>query len=89
LGFSKEKLLPPGSIVLLKEGKKKLVIYGRKQMLLSGEEPRIYDYLGCFFPEGYINQDYTFVFNHEDIKEILFVGFINEEEKQFAKFLSK
>lgn len=72
---------PHGSIVLLKEGKKKLVIYGRKQILLSGEEPKMYDYLGCFFPEGYINQDYSFVFNHEDIEEILFIGFINEEEK--------
>ncbi|MGJ7921757.1 DUF4176 domain-containing protein [Neobacillus sp. LXY-4] len=80
---------PHGSIVLLKEGKKKLVIYGRKQILLSGEEPKMYDYLGCFFPEGYINQDYSFVFNHEDIEEILFIGFINEEEKQFVEFLSK
>jgi hypothetical protein len=46
-------------------------------------------YLGCFYPEGYINPDYTFVFNHEDIKEIIFVGYIDEEEKNFVEFLSE
>ncbi|HEF7290956.1 TPA: DUF4176 domain-containing protein [Bacillus cereus] len=36
--FSKEKFLPNGSIVLLKGGTKKVVIYGRKQLLMV-EEP--------------------------------------------------
>ena len=27
----------------------------------------MYDYIGCFYSEGYINPEYTFVFNHEDI----------------------
>jgi hypothetical protein len=89
LEFSKEKLLPTGSIVVLKEGKKKLVIYGRKQILMREDKPKMYDYLGCFYPEGYINPDYTFVFNHEDISEIIFVGYIDQDEKQFAEYLSK
>jgi hypothetical protein len=59
LEFSKEKLLPTRSIVVLKEGTKKLVIYGRKQVLLSEENPKMYDYLGCFYPEGYINPGFT------------------------------
>jgi hypothetical protein len=78
LEFSKEKLLPTGSIVVLKEGTKKLVIYGRKQILMSEENPKMYNYLGCFYPEGYINPDYTFVFNHDDISEIIFVGYIDQ-----------
>lgn len=36
--FFKEKFLPNGSIVLLKRGTKKVVIYGRKQLLMV-EEP--------------------------------------------------
>jgi len=36
--FSKEKFLPNGFIVLLKGGTKKVVIYGRKQLLMV-EEP--------------------------------------------------
>ncbi|AXO91109.1 DUF4176 domain-containing protein [Bacillus cereus] len=85
--FSKERLLPNGSIVLLKEGTKKIVIYGRKQILMV-EEASMYDYIGCFYPEGYINPDYTFVFNHEDIEEIIFVGFVDEEEEVFVELLN-
>ncbi len=48
----------------------------------------IYDYIGCFYPEGYINPDYTFVFNHEDIEEIVFIGFIDEEEEAFVGLLN-
>ncbi|AFQ16743.1 MULTISPECIES: DUF4176 domain-containing protein [Bacillus] len=85
--FSKEKFLPNGSIVLLKGGTKKIVIYGRKQKLMV-KEPVMYDYIGCFYPEGYINPEYTFVFNHEDIEEIIFVGFIDEEEEAFVGLLN-
>lgn len=85
--FSKEKLLPNGSIVLLKGGTKKVVIYGRKQLLMV-EEPVMYDYIGCFYPEGYIDPDYTFVFNHDAIEEIIFVGFIDEEEEAFVGLLN-
>ncbi|HDR8452172.1 TPA: DUF4176 domain-containing protein [Bacillus cereus] len=44
----------------------------------------MYDYIGCFYPEGYMNPDYKFVFNHEDIEGIIFVGFIDEEEETFV-----
>ncbi|MED1116558.1 DUF4176 domain-containing protein [Bacillus paramycoides] len=84
---SKEKLLPNGSIVLLKGGTKQIVIYGRKQKLIV-KEPFMYDYIGCFYPEGYINPDYTFVFNHEDIEEIIFLGFVDEEEEAFVGLLN-
>jgi hypothetical protein len=63
------------------------VIYGRKQILLL-EDPVMYDYIGCFYPEGYINPEYTFVFDHEDIEEIIFVGFVNEEEETFIELLN-
>ncbi|WP_454638445.1 DUF4176 domain-containing protein [Bacillus mycoides] len=64
-----------------------IIIYGRKQKLMV-KEPVMYDYIGCFYPEGYINPEYTFVFNHEDIEEIIFVGFIDEEEEAFVGFLN-
>ena len=85
--FSKEKLLPNGSIVLLKGGTKKVVIYGRKQLLMV-EEPVMYDYIGCFYPEGYIDPDYTFLFNHDAIEEIVFEGFIDEEKEAFVGLLN-
>src|SRR5690625_7862780 len=72
-----EKLLPNGTIVLLKGGNKRLMIYGRKQLIVDNDQEEaaegkpadgtMYDYLGVFYPEGYINQEYTYVFNHTDI----------------------
>ncbi|WP_439328647.1 DUF4176 domain-containing protein [Bacillus cereus] len=50
--------------------------YGRKQKL-GIKELVMYDYISCFYSEGYINPEYTFVFNHKDIEEIIFVGLLN------------
>ncbi|MBS4189645.1 DUF4176 domain-containing protein [Bacillus sp. FJAT-49705] len=79
-----ETLLPIGSVVILKEGTKKLLIYGRKQLLLKEDGPKMYDYVSCFYPEGHINADYTFVFNQADIHEVIFKGYVDEDESKFV-----
>lgn len=83
-----QQLLPNGSIVILKEGEKKLVIYGRKQ-ILALEEPRMFDYLACPYPEGYVSPEFAYVFNHEDIKDIIFTGYQDEEEEEFQGVLAE
>ncbi|GGB58053.1 hypothetical protein GCM10011409_39450 [Lentibacillus populi] len=89
------ELLPNGTIVLLDGGNKKLMIYGRRQLLVDDEqssdeeETTMYDYLGVPYPEGYINPEYTYVFNHSDIVEVIFKGFLNEEEKEFQSILKQ
>lgn len=80
-----EPLLPNGSIVLLKGGNKRLMIYGRKQ--ITGDEETMYDYLGVFYPEGYINEEYTYVFNHVDIIDVIHEGYVDEEEIEFQEIL--
>lgn len=77
-----EKFLPIGSVVLLKGGEKKLMITGFLAINLE-EDSKVYDYCGCSYPEGALSADSTFLFNHEDIEEIFYVGFINEEEVDF------
>lgn len=90
-----EKLLPNGSIVLLKGGNKRLMIYGRKQLLVTEEDIEnesdltMYDYLAVPYPEGYISPEYTFVFNHSDIEKIIFTGYVDEEEEEFQEVLKK
>ena len=86
-GDNMKEYLPIGTVVRLKGGEKKLMIYGRKQLALdeSGE----YDYIACLYPEGNINDDYNFLFNNEDISEIVFKGYINEEENDFLKVLNE
>lgn len=80
------KILPIGSVVLLKEGTKKLVITGIKPTLT--EKPEItYDYIGVLYPEGYLGNEGNFLFNHRDITDVIFEGYNNPEWKEFAKLI--
>ena len=56
-----KNLLPIGSVVLLKEAEKSLMIVGTMQRDDEGHE---FDYVSVLFPEGYINSDTFFLFNH-------------------------
>lgn len=82
-----KEYLPIGSVVLLHNGTKKIMIYGRKQ--LSQNDNQEYDYVACLFPEGNINENYTFLFNQENIQEVVFRGYENEEEQAFQKLLNQ
>ncbi|MED1105095.1 DUF4176 domain-containing protein [Bacillus paramycoides] len=78
------QLLPIGSIVILKEGTKKLMIFGRKQQVET-DEVRKFDYMGCPYPEGYLNPDFTYLFNHNDIQEVVSTGYEDQEERTFQE----
>jgi len=81
-------LLPIGSVVLLKGGKKRLMIYGLLQKRNGDGE--VFDYLGCYYPEGYINQEHAYLFNAEDIQDVSYVGFVDSEYQIFdAKLKEK
>lgn len=81
-------LLPIGSVVLLKGGRKKLMIIGLKPV--KEEEPdTIYDYIGVLFPEGFISNEYNFLFNHGDINDVVFLGYNNPERKIFVDFMEE
>lgn len=75
--------LPIGSVVLLQGGKKRVMIYGRKQ--IQKENQKEWDYIGCLYPEGNISEDYMYLFNHENIEKVYFLGFQDEEEFQFVQ----
>ncbi|WP_298840342.1 DUF4176 domain-containing protein [Clostridium sp.] len=81
------ELLPIGSVILLKDGDKRLMIYGIKQF--NEEKNQSYDYVGCLYPEGNISPKYNYVFNHDDIKKIYFVGFVDNEFELFRKNLKE
>lgn len=81
-----KEYLPIGTIVLLKNGSKKVMIYGRKQ--IATENGQEFDYVACLYPEGNINDDYTFLFNNENIDKIIFKGYSDEEDAEFQKVLN-
>jgi hypothetical protein len=78
-------LLPIGTVVMLKESTKRVMIYGRLQREMGGE--RVWDYIACLFPEGNINPDHSFLFDNDQIESVYFVGCQDEEEIRFQQFL--
>jgi len=81
-------LLPVGSVVLLKGGKKRLMIAGIRQTSKANAEKE-YDYMGVLYPEGYLSEEYNALFDHEDIATIYFRGFEDLERQEFIKNLEK
>ena len=80
------ELLPIGSVVLLKEGKKKAMIFGIKQTdKASGKE---YDYIGVVYPEGNLGEQLQFFFQHENIDQVFFRGYEDEERNRFIEKLA-
>lgn len=83
-----KELLPIGSVVLLKEGTKKLMITGIKPV--SEDNPnKIFDYIGVVYPEGYLSNEYNFLFNHNDINDVVFIGYNNPEREDFINLMEK
>ena len=80
-------LLPIGSIVLLKDGEKRLMINGIMQSDASANGQEC-DYLGILYPEGHIGDQFQYLFNHEDIREIVFRGFEDSERVEFLEKLA-
>ena len=74
-------LLPIGSVVVLKEGTKKLMIIGRLQA--TPKTKKLYDYAGCLWPEGYMDKEHCYVFNREDIDLLYYLGMQDIEEFNF------
>ena len=77
-----KEYLPIGSVVLLKGAQKKVMITGYTPIDMETKN-KIYEYLGCVFPEGIIKSDENILFDTKDIDKIFFKGFINEEQEKF------
>ena len=62
------------------------MIYGRKQTMAESGE--VFDYVACFYPEGNVSPEYTFLFNHDDIEEVVFTGYFDEDETRYVEAIS-
>lgn len=80
------KYCPIGTVVVLKNGTWPLMIYGRQQ--ITKKNPDIlYNYVGCLYPQGYIDKDYIVFFQHNDIDKILHKGMASSAETDMEKLL--
>lgn len=81
-------LLPIGSVVLLKDGIKKIMIIGIRPYDKNNPD-KTYDYIGVLYPEGFIGVRGMFMFSHENIDDIIFRGYENPEYKRFIQFVEE
>lgn len=82
------EFLPIGTVVSLKNGTKKLMIFGIVQSILEKSDQE-YDYIGVPYPEGNMGQDYQYLFNHVDVEQVYFRGFEDVERQEFIYNLSE
>lgn len=80
-----EKFLPIGSVVLLKNADKKVMITALCSIALDKKE--IYDYSAVIYPEGVIDNKDTLLFNHDQIKEIYSVGYMDEDCSKYLEYI--
>ena len=83
----KINLLPIGSVVRLRDGNKRLMVCGRVQTDVA--TGKTYDYSACLYPEGMINSEEMYLFDNENIETLFFIGFQDEEEIAFRKFIDE
>ncbi|WP_241665124.1 DUF4176 domain-containing protein [Peribacillus simplex] len=81
--LDKSKLLPIGTVVKLEKVEKAVMIYGYNQIQVSTGKK--YDYIAVPYPEGNLSEEYNVFFNREVIENVLYSGYITEEEKKFRK----
>lgn len=74
-----KNLLPVGSVVLNKNADKKLMIIG---ILIESEGIR-HDYIAVTYPEGFMDAQHLYAFNHEDIEKVEFIGYMDAEFQLF------
>ena len=74
-------LLPLGSVVSLKDMDPKVFISGR--IVCAEGDDRIYDYVGCIYPEGMGKGDELIFFDREAVERLYFIGYQDEYEIAF------
>lgn len=82
-----EKYLPIGSIVTIKNTNRKIMIIGYYSLEYQNSV-KIYDYVGCNYPEGMLMKNNMFSFNHSDILKCDFLGFKDASYETFNKNLN-
>lgn len=81
-----EKYLPIGTVCLLKNAKKRVMVTG---FAAKGKETgdKMFDYIGCLYPEGVISSDKNLLFNHDQIDKIFYMGYVDDEQKELMNKL--
>ena len=75
--------LPIGTVVLLKNASKRLMITG----FFPVADEKTYDYCGCLYPEGFLSMEDVFLFNDDEVEKVCFLGLFDDETEEYEKVL--
>ena len=77
-------LFPIGTVVLLKDSTKRLMVTGVCQFSVGEDGTnKFYDYVGVVFPEGYLSAEENFLFNNDQIDKVYCIGYQDAESLAF------
>ena len=85
-----EKFLPIGTVVLLKGGKKEVMITSYcifPNNLESSKDKKFYEYGGCVYPEGILDT-MVCAFNHNQIEKVCHLGYKTDAQKELSRVLN-
>ena len=83
------KLLSIGSVVLLKDADKRVMIIGYYPTVEENGNEVTYDYSACLFPEGVMNSKSAMLFNHSEIDKLFYYGLMDGEQNEFMTKLEE
>lgn len=93
----KERFLPIGTVLLLKGGKKEVMItsyciFPTNIQIKDGKsvqpDKKLYEYGGCIYPEGILDSNMACAFNHDQIEKIIYLGYECDKQKELSKILN-
>lgn len=64
------------------------MITGRAPLYNNSGTIGYFDYLACTYPAGQVDQT-SYFFNSDDIAEVLFEGYADEDEEEFRKIYNE
>lgn len=83
-----EKYLPIGTVCILKNAQKRVMITGFVAKANESGD-KVYDYVGCLYPEGIVNSNQNLLFDHKQIDKIFYIGYVDDEQKELMKKLKE
>jgi hypothetical protein len=80
------RFLPLGSVVLLKDAQRPIVIIG--YTVVEEGSTDIWDYLGCAYPIGVIDPSKNLLFQRNQIAQVLHTGYTDDDGNKFLDQLT-
>ena len=92
-----KRFLQIGTVVMLNGGTKEVMItsyciFPTNVQIKEGQavkpDQKMYEYGGCLYPEGILDSNVSCAFDHNQIAEVLHMGYVTEKQTQLSQVLN-